>query len=1230
MGALAGKRGGPARLTPLQSRMPALPPMITPVEYFGGSAAERLVEDSLSPGSSSGGVAVNTGSGNGGSSPSSVHGCPCFAPSRSQGHLAHWARDRHTKDMRSTFIRKLTREQQAKKTLPQVAVGLHSAAAAIDHRLAVKEMRRCSSNPTTSLLDGLQMKTDMLPPVLGLNSSLTKAHTWKPVKLDPLTRNATVEYLRSAYSDYMVPNKLAMAMAQTRRIDSEDGDVLTEADVAAVTSMIPQLDKLTEVRLLNSRLIGCSTMIPFLKALQTPVVARSLTKLCLRGCSRLGVETIKFVTSLLTTSSGLPKLQCFDMSGVLLHNTVVVPFCEAIGLHPQLHDLQLSNCGIGLHQGPHCVESLLACSKLQTVDLSWNRFSAEVYKTAGDAVVNHGQLQELYLENATCGRDDLGEASIGYLLESLSKDKKLRVLDVRSTMIGPDTALVLEDALQRHPKLEDLRLDNNPLGAVGMQSIMRLVMAETTPCLLKFSVTECRGAQDGQVVPFCYLNPGARYQLDLARPYHRAVLRQLHKACDRFGFPPDQALKEVEFSGGALQCSKDRDGVWSAPEEGTLSLLFKMDNFLLGKAFTPDDPKMLPTFSASKFLDTMHRRFRMKPPMAKATAVLTHFRKLVDQGDEQRLLLEGISHDMEWSTEHIHSFCSCVDLTAVDSITFWKLPSLRSKRGAIAKGEVLARLLHTLGDAAFARNFALISMPRPRLSEFLSVRRRCEALTGLNPDHATGKYNLSMSNPADFAVAEALWLVDRWESANAKEKGRTDTSMYGNWTGIRNCYFNYEENIVAPNEWRLPAANVLAFDYVSWRRLPATAQALPDDIWASLLGRLCTAGCSTAMKIQALRDVAHMVNIRAMQLREVISIFMTPTERVSVFVLLLHRIVDPQHLKMARARISGQGEWETVRSYLGYLNCHEFWQPDRLDVSFDMSVYEERMTACLLVQLAYKEHLENIREPQLLQADGTSFDFLQGVPPAWATLSTIPEEGKFSFQYRSGPETRDVKARSAMGRSVGGWQAEVTDKKVCWWTIVSEASESLRLFVKKCMKTTKAPMAFFQEFAEHGAVSSILSRSSFETGIKSYGWTPFDKDPELSKVVFRLLDPENNGEISKKEWGTVVQLWQELELCTLEFLKQLARNFDNDLEMALGELDADGSGAVDLQEWMEAAKAAGYSGPAKTIFQLVANSIKGPGKEKEKEIVDAKSCAKLREFWEGREALYRSIVGEMR
>ena len=99
-----------------------------------------------------------------------------------------------------------------------------------------------------------------------------------------------------------------------------------------------------------------------------------------------------------------------------------------------------------------------------------------------------------------------------------------------------------------------------------------------------------------------------------------------------------------------------------------------------------------------------------------------------------------------------------------------------------------------------------------------------------NIENPTGHYELDLGRSTDYAVAEKLLLVDRWEVVLGRRWNRRDTSQRGNFSHVRNEKYNgmsLHAHVQSIAEWTLPEYGVFDFDYSSgklgtkpWKPLP--------------------------------------------------------------------------------------------------------------------------------------------------------------------------------------------------------------------------------------------------------------------------------------------------------------------------------------------------------------------------------------------------------------------------
>ena len=150
-------------------------------------------------------------------------------------------------------------------------------------------------------------------------------------------------------------------------------------------------------------------------------------------------------------------------------------------------------------------------------------------------------------------------------------NRALKHLDISMNHMDFRSALILEDALER-TCIRSLSVVDNPLGQMGLRSILRLLCGkESGLCFLKMSGCY-RGGLDSDTNLFNYVNPSGRYELDLARPYDRSLLRMLYKKCEALGQSTGAAFQDVSFKGPFHP--EKKDGRYQVPESGRLSFTF--------------------------------------------------------------------------------------------------------------------------------------------------------------------------------------------------------------------------------------------------------------------------------------------------------------------------------------------------------------------------------------------------------------------------------------------------------------------------------------------------------------------------------------------------------------------------------------------------------------------------------------------------------------------------------
>jgi hypothetical protein len=630
---------------------------------------------------------------------------------------------------------------------------------------------------------------------------------------------------------------------------------------------------------------------------------------------------------------------------------------------------------------------------------------------------------------------------------------------------------------------------------------------------------------------------------------------------------------------------KDEHGYWHVPSGGLLCFSFSIDE-AIEKRFNFEDEHGCPTaaglphlqkcttypdaFWNAKmpsrlgmcFLKAYTESVRIKPCFTKVVPLLMQFKSLKGNFREQELLVNALSHDFQ--------------------LTFAQVEQMHNVRSATLN--VVPKLLHCVTTPCGTYLTVGISSC---LQDYVKTFSACHKFLMLNSENPTAQYSLDLGNPSEYAVAQAVLLLDHWESIAAKRRGCVDSSMHGSWSGIRNAYYanQYIKNL---REWHLPPRNHVGFSFSSWRRPPADCRPIFESTWQNMLVEVRASTCRTIDKLSALHAVSSQIFIDSAQLRELLGSFDCSCHRSSAISSFIFRLTDPQNMKIFRARLADVDEKQVLSHRLGTIVNFPFLQPEETWFSFDLSTYEGRLATNTLLQIAFHERVENIRQPSLLRSDGTYFDFVMGVPLSWEQLEYIPTSGQFSCRYVCAPEDRKLHLRYQFARTLGGWRVNQDGHRINWWSALAEMPEEVRECVMTLLyyiiRDFPGVWAFWRKMQQNGQ----MNLQQLQNSVKK--WKKLSRNEEMTVGVFRFLDPDESGVVSVHEWAVMHQLWKELTLSILEFLQYVDRTFSGNFENAWYHLDEDGSGTIDFEEWEEAVRVIGYFGEGTEIYNYCCDS----------------------------------------
>jgi Ran GTPase-activating protein (RanGAP) involved in mRNA processing and transport/Ca2+-binding EF-hand superfamily protein len=985
----------------------------------------------------------------------------------------------------------------------------------------------------------------------------------------------TQDYLEACEELGIVPNLMPFVTGHSSKLKAASQS-LGDMDLLPVVAMLSGISKISEVDLSGNLMLTEKSLVPLLGKLFGKPASATLDTLnlssCLRNATSKGMqETLETVVQLLCDDNGVKFLKHLDLSSISMGMQTQVPLCHAIRGHSYLRSVRLSDIGLRGNVASRCVDELMNCPMLQTLDLGWNCFSADIFSNLGERICGSKNLQTLCVPNCSgTFKFNGGDNPIQFLLEQLARDESLTSLDISMNRIDFRGAVVLEDALINNGSITDLNISHNPLGMLGMRSLFRLLSRDTC-ALMHIIRKETSSSLEDDVASgiqqFSVTNPGGRYVLHMHRPYHRALLRMFYRTSERFSLDPQLSLTNLEYSKGKYQhADKDNTGVWMVPHEGILKVTFDVEPAM--EVSLSDVPR----YDFQKFLDHQLSMMKMRPSVRKIIPLLAELRKSNGDKKEFLVLLDALARDFQFTYPQVRKMCEDKLIVA----------------------QMLQRLTPCLlgGDATIFLSFLLV----PTTLDYLQLLRRQKVFLNFNIQNLTGRHSLDLSNPGDQFVATAILLIDRWEAVMHRKLNRIDTSQRGNGSHMRNEKYNdlSLQHLQSMAEWRVPESGELVFDYASSKRPPQDALPMDVPTFTNLLRILECTDLPSSAQLEALRRISHLMFLRSKQLREVLGIYRDEDTRANLYIMLIMQVKDMHNEKVFRVRFEKRESLGYLNNRLGQVTFFPFMQPEQTYFQFDFGKYDERLACHALMTLCAKEGWGNVTYYAWIHADGTEDPLPQGIPRSWEAMEKMPSDGFFRGRYNCAPECRNYRLRADLMEKFSLWEAPEEESQVKWWAILTETPvdvlEYLEFLVAKFPSRDGVFKAFFGIDGNHESQSNgTITFREFEDSIRFMRCKKFKGENEKARItsIFRFLDPSGEGQVSKDEWAILDLLFQEIRLSIEEFVRFLTRTFGEDLQVAWDAFDEDGGGTIQFHEWRDKLTQVGYFGPSKPIFSFL-------------------------------------------
>lgn len=1001
--------------------------------------------------------------------------------------------------------------------------------------------------------------------------------------------SASMMYLRACDRGMTLPKLMPCLTGHAPRLLAENQG-LCDPDLQPIAEMIDQLPELKELDLTGNALLTHRSLVPLLQRIvDCPNTAQGLEVLRLRGCLNRALpeavqETVGFISGSIKHNL-VKSLHHLDLGGIHMSMRCSTALCKALGKHEAINTIGLADTRLGDNvNAAKCLEDMVSNLSLESLDVGWNAFNDTVCQHFAEVVADARRLRTLRVANCSTFANET--PSVMFLIERLAANQSLTRFDVSLNRLDFSGALLLEDALEKHKSLVYLDANSNPMGVIGLRSMLRLMLRETNK-ILHFSADDCFGAlaseearpssdvfllQTDEVSRsekvFSATNPAGWYDLDLRRHYHRALLRMIYKSCERFKVNPNEAIQFAPGTPSIKHPERDGEGLYNVPTHGH----YKFD-FSIQEA-TKAAMKGVDNDDFTTYLQRYYRMVRIRPEFKKVIPLMSLWRGIEGEEMNQKMFLNALSQDFVLTYPQIAQLCRSVVLTS----------------------DIVWRCLRCLDGQGSMHWYTMLLTPNKL--EYTALLKNVWKFLAFNPENPTGRYKLDLDNAAHHAVAERLCLLDGWEMVISKLKGQADVSQRRNQSRIRNEIYKSQslKFVKSLMAWTLPENGVLQFDYVSGKRPPVNAHVLDDTTLTSILLRLPLSGCNEQAQLECLRMVSHHFCISALQMRNFMGNINARRMRQEVVVLLFLRVVDMHNEKVFRVRFDNQEDIKELQLRLGNVTFFPFIQPEQMYFTFDFAVQDQRLAANILVNIAQKETLENIREYTFRLPSGEYDPMTLGIPASWLSLDKMPEEGVFHGHYMCAPENRKFEYRCSVMETNGFWTPPPSTKQVLWWADLSKAPPDVLEFMEWLCGRFKSLDKAYERFDGPGG-SGKLARDKFNDALAALKCEKFkcrDKAEEQARcrAVFDYLDPGKEGNISLDEWMAMDALLQEILLSASEFAGFLERHYGT-LSEAWSVMDDDGSDEISELEWVQAVQNLGYFGLTKPLFGFLDKSEKG-------------------------------------
>ncbi len=292
-----------------------------------------------------------------------------------------------------------------------------------------------------------------------------------------------------------------------------------------------------------------------------------------------------------------------------------------------MRELIMQNANVDDYEASKFMAVIGIQNTLESIDLSHNLLGSHEFavrkqsQTAGEAIGNLLRTPQCSLKSLKLAWNMIRFSSGIKLAESIRHNKSLTYLDLSFNKLDSEGAEILGDGLYEHPKLQTLRLahnnilakpacvilsavkgcgslteldlSENPIGEEGARSLLALNLTHGNR--IKVDIRNCTLKIKDPTCWFQMHHPRGSYDLDLSRPYERAVCIELLRSVARdkdLGFAQFKYISPDDLSGTGVDISLKlyEDNAVSRPGTSAASP-FRRSSTAMSSLSIPSSPR---------------------------------------------------------------------------------------------------------------------------------------------------------------------------------------------------------------------------------------------------------------------------------------------------------------------------------------------------------------------------------------------------------------------------------------------------------------------------------------------------------------------------------------------------------------------------------------------------------------------------------------------------------------